>query len=69
MVGAIASSRQDREEGWEDWQAAFQDEADFKWGVDTRQMIEDEIKSLWSGQVGRQWTESEAGEHVDIELE
>jgi hypothetical protein len=72
VVRAYASQREQREEGWEEWEAAFDDAQDLEsesTSESERSAAEREIKSLWSSAVGRNWTDGEDGEIVAIELE
>lgn len=72
VVKAYAEQRGDREEGWEGWERAFDEEREnpeSSADETDRGALESDIRSLWSGRVGRNWTDSDEGESVIIELE
>jgi hypothetical protein len=69
VIQPFASQREDRDEGWENWQKAYEEEESFEWHELKRIEIETEIKGLWSGRIGRSWRENPAGEQVLVELE
>lgn len=57
-----------RDESWENWELAFEDERDITSDTERHKVI-DEVKAIWSERVGRHWRDGPAGEQVEIELE
>lgn len=67
VVKGVAQVRYDREEGWEGWEQAFADVATAQ--SLEKDVMETELRGLWSSAVGRSWEDGSAGEHVSVELE
>ncbi|WWD16155.1 hypothetical protein CI109_100580 [Kwoniella shandongensis] len=74
VVRTYADERNAREEGWEDWEGAFEgdEEEGLKevWAkLGGREGVEKELKVLWATGLGRNWTEKEDGEKAEVELD
>ena len=69
VVRAFAVRLGDREEGWEDWEKAFEGDVQSVWKDMGRKGIEEQISTVWSSRVGRPWADGDAGETASIELE
>lgn len=65
VMRTLAADNQERQEGWEQWERAFDDEAALLSESDT----DDTIKGLWSAQAGKAYTDAPEGEMVSVELE
>ena len=66
VVKGVAQARLDREEGWEGWEGAFAETTTVQ---SERQVMETELRGLWSSAAGRSWEDGPTGEHVSVELE
>ncbi|KAK4687755.1 hypothetical protein P7C73_g2367, partial [Tremellales sp. Uapishka_1] len=72
VVRVYADDRGSREEGWEGWEDAFEDDEDVEGGGirdSGRKETETLIMKLWASRVGRNWKEGADGESVMIELD
>lgn len=69
VIAPFAAQREDRDEGWEGWRKAYEKEDTFDWHDQKRNEIQNEIKGLWSGRIGRAWQEGPVGEQAQVELE
>ncbi|WVR05358.1 hypothetical protein IAU60_002372 [Kwoniella sp. DSM 27419] len=72
VIRAYAEHDGGREEGWEDWEAAFDGETEEGlkqvWDRVGRDGLEKEIRSVWAGAKGTHWT-SERDERVDVKVD
>lgn len=62
------------EEGWAQWEGAFIEDDVERLQAEWQRLskeggVEGEIMALWKSRVGREWSESSAGESVVVELE
>ncbi|KAK8869583.1 hypothetical protein IAR55_000150 [Kwoniella newhampshirensis] len=74
VVRMFAEERSNREEGWEDWERAFEGDEEEElreiWEqLGGREAVKKEIEILWATGLGRNWTDKGDGEHADIELD
>ncbi|WVQ69850.1 uncharacterized protein L199_008071 [Kwoniella botswanensis] len=71
VIRVFATSRESREEGWENWQIAFEGdtEDDMKnvWEQRKRDGVERDIRALWATATGRKM--SEGGDKVQVEVD
>jgi len=69
VLRAYVTLQGGRDEAWESWELAYEDEGAITWDSGRRDKVIDEIKGIWSGRVVRNWRDGPAGEQVEIELE
>ena len=69
VIRPFAAQQEDRDEAWEGWAKAFEEDDAVCWQEKRRTDVEKEVMSLWSSRVGRAWRETPSGEQAQVELE
>ena len=69
VIRPFAAQQEDRDEAWDEWAKAFEEDDAVDWREKRRTDIEKEVMSLWSSRVGRAWRETPSGEQAQVELE
>lgn len=67
VVRGVAQTRMTREEGWEEWERAFDGVEAIL--VEDRAALEGSAKGIWASTTGRAWSDEAAGNRVSVELE
>ena len=67
VIRGVAQTRMSREEGWEEWERAF-DSVDAVL-VEEREALEKSMKGMWASATGRAWSAEVAGNQVTVDLE
>lgn len=67
VIRGVAQIRMNREEGWEEWERAFDSSEAVL--TEDRSQTEGQMKAAWAGIVGTAWSEGAAGNGVTVDLE